>query len=464
MNIVGRKEEMKELQRIYDSGSSEFVVVYGRRRVGKTYLIREFFHDDFVFYATGVARGNRTEQLAQFNSSLARYGDSEDQTAPENWFLAFGRLEKLVAKSRKQRKVIFLDELPWMDTPKSDFVKALEMFWNVWASARNDIVLIVCGSAASWMVGNVIRNRGGLHNRLTCKLKLNPFTLSETKEYLLSQKIKWDNLSIAECYMILGGIPYYLHLLDKSRSLAQNIDRLFFSESALLEDEFDNLYNSLFAKSEEYVRIVEALAKKKSGFSRDEIVARSGLSNGGGLTRKLDALEQCGFIRKYKAFGEVSYTFQLIDFFTLFYFQFVKGRNTVDSDTWQHLVATNSYKTWRGLAFEKLCFAHLPKIKSVLGISGVLTNTCSYYSSQAQVDMIIERADRAVTVCEMKCSDEPYALTKVEYEKIANRLSVLREYYKRKNIFFAMITSFGLVRNSYAINYVQNEIILDDLF
>lgn len=464
MNIVGRKEEMKELQRIYDSGSSEFVVVYGRRRVGKTYLIREFFHDDFVFYATGVARGNRTEQLAQFNSSLARYGDSEDQTAPENWFLAFGRLEKLVAKSRKQRKVIFLDELPWMDTPKSDFVKALEMFWNVWASARNDIVLIVCGSAASWMVGNVIRNRGGLHNRLTCKLKLNPFTLSETKEYFLSQKIKWDNLSIAECYMILGGIPYYLHLLDKSRSLAQNIDRLFFSESALLEDEFDNLYNSLFAKSEEYVRIVEALAKKKSGFSRDEIVARSGLSNGGGLTRKLDALEQCGFIRKYKAFGEVSYTFQLIDFFTLFYFQFVKGRNTVDSDTWQHLVATNSYKTWRGLAFEKLCFAHLPKIKSVLGISGVLTNTCSYYSSQAQVDMIIERADRAVTVCEMKCSDEPYALTKVEYEKIANRLSVLREYYKRKNIFFAMITSFGLVRNSYAINYVQNEIILDDLF
>lgn len=464
MNIVGRKEEMKELQRIYDSGSSEFVVVYGRRRVGKTYLIREFFHDDFVFYATGVARGNRTEQLAQFNSSLARYGDSEDQTAPENWFLAFGRLEKLVAKSRKQRKVIFLDELPWMDTPKSDFVKALEMFWNVWASARNDIVLIVCGSAASWMVGNVIRNRGGLHNRLTCKLKLNPFTLSETKEYFLSQKIKWDNLSIAECYMILGGIPYYLHLLDKSRSLAQNIDRLFFSESALLEDEFDNLYNSLFAKSEEYVRIVEALAKKKSGFTRDEIVARSGLSNGGGLTRKLDALEQCGFIRKYKAFGEVSYTFQLIDFFTLFYFQFVKGRNTVDSDTWQHLVATNSYKTWRGLAFEKLCFAHLPKIKSMLGISGVLTNTCSYYSSQAQVDMIIERADRAVTVCEMKCSDEPYALTKAEYEKIANRLSVLREYYKRKNIFFAMITSFGLVRNSYAINYVQNEIILDDLF
>ncbi|MCQ2303910.1 MAG: ATP-binding protein [Bacteroidales bacterium] len=464
MNIVGRKEEMKELQRIYDSGSSEFVVVYGRRRVGKTYLIREFFHDDFVFYATGVARGNRTEQLAQFNSSLARYGDSEDQTAPENWFLAFGRLEKLVAKSRKQRKVIFLDELPWMDTPKSDFVKALEMFWNVWASARNDIVLIVCGSAASWMVCNVIRNRGGLHNRLTCKLKLNPFTLSETKEYLLSQKIKWDNLSIAECYMILGGIPYYLHLLDKSRSLAQNIDRLFFSESALLEDEFDNLYNSLFAKSEEYVRIVEALAKKKSGFTRDEIVARSGLSNGGGLTRKLDALEQCGFIRKYKAFGEVSYTFQLIDFFTLFYFQFVKGRNTVDYDTWQHLVATNSYKTWRGLAFEKLCFAHLPKIKSVLGISGVLTNTCSYYSSQAQVDMIIERADRAVTVCEMKCSDEPYALTKAEYEKIANRLSVLREYYKRKNIFFAMITSFGLVRNSYAINYVQNEIILDDLF
>ena len=464
MRVIGRKEEIDELQRIYDSASSEFVVVYGRRRVGKTFLVREFFHDEFVFYATGVARGSRKEQLAHFHNRLIRYGASDEDMVPFTWFEAFDRLETLCNKSKRDRKVVFLDELPWMDTQKSEFLKALELFWNQWASARNDIVLVVCGSAASWMVNKVINSRGGLHNRLTCKIKLLPFTLSETKEYLESQKIKWDNLSIAESYMVLGGIPYYLHLLDKSRSLAQNIDRLFFSESALLKDEFNNLYNSLFSKSEDYIRIVETLSKKKSGFTRDEIVKGSKLSNGGGLTRKLKSLEECGFIRKYKAIGDVSYTYQLSDFFTLFYFQFLRDGKYSDSATWMHLQSTSVCNVWRGLAFERLCFAHLPKIKQKLGISGILTHTYSYYSSKAQVDMVIERADRAVTICEMKFSEQPYTITKAEWNKIENRLLVAREYFKRKTLFLTMITTNGLVKNYYSINNIQQEITLNDLF
>ena len=290
------------------------------------------------------------------------------------------------------------------------------------------------------------------------------FTLSETKEYLESQKFKWDNLSIAECYMILGGIPYYLHLLDKNRSLAQNVDRLFFTESALLADEFDNLYNSLFSKSEDYVRIVETLSKKKSGFTRDEICKGAKLSNGGGLTRKLIALEQCGFIRKYKTIGEVPYLYQLSDCFTLFYFQFLKNGAYSDHETWMHLQTTNTCTTWRGLAFERLCFAHLQQIKHKLGISGILTNTCSYYSSQAQVDMVIERTDRAVTVCEMKFSERPYAITKSEWDKIEVRLNEVQRHFKRKTLFFAMITSSGIANNKYSMNYVQQEVTLEDLF
>lgn len=464
MQIVGRKEEVNELQRIYDSASSEFVVVYGRRRVGKTFLVREFFHDDFVFYATGVARGNRNEQLAHFHNRLIHYGSSDEQSIPLDWFEAFERLEMLVRKSKKKRKVIFLDELPWMDTQKSEFLRALELFWNEWASARKDIVLVVCGSAASWMVNKVINNHGGLHNRLTCRLKLLPFTLAETKEYLEIHRCKWDILSIAECYMVLGGIPYYLHLLDKKRSLAQNIDRLFFTESALLADEFDNLYNSLFTKSEDYVKIVETLSKKKSGFTRDEIVKGTKLSNGGGLTRKLIALEQCGFIRKYKTIGAVPYLYQLSDCFTLFYFQFLKNGTYSDHETWMHLLTTSTCTTWRGLAFERLCFAHLQQIKHKLGISGILTNTCSYYSGQAQVDMIIERADRAVTVCEMKFSERPYAITKSEWDKIEGRLNEVQSYFKRKTLFFTMVTTNGLAKNKYSINYVHQEVTLSDLF
>lgn len=464
MRIIGRKEEINELQRIYDSASSEFVVVYGRRRVGKTFLVREFFHDGFVFYATGVARGNRKEQLAHFHNRLIRYGSSDEQSFPRDWYEAFERLETLVAKSRQKRKVIFLDELPWMDTQKSEFLKALELFWNEWASARKDIVLVVCGSAASWMVNKVINNHGGLHNRLTCKLKLLPFTLSETKEYLESQHFKWDKTSIAECYMVLGGIPYYLHLLDKNRSLAQNIDRLFFAESALLADEFDNLYNSLFSKSEDYVSIVETLSKKKAGFTRDEISKGSKISNGGGLTRKLVALEQCGFVRKYKTIGEVPYLYQLADCFTLFYFQFLKNGSYSDHETWMHLLTTNTCTTWRGLAFERLCFAHLQKIKQKLGISGILTNTCSYYSGQAQVDMVINRADRAVTVCEMKFSERPYLISKAEWNKIEVRLKEVQKHFKQKTLFLAMITANGVVSNKYSMNYIQQEVDLDDLF
>jgi len=384
---------------------------------------------------------------------------------PENWFEAFHSLEKLLEKNSTRRKVIFLDELPWMDTPKSDFVKALEMFWNTWASARNDVLLIVCGSAASWMVKNIVKNHGGLHNRLTFKMKLMPFTLSESQEFLIEKGIRWTPSMVAECYMVLGGIPYYLNLLDKGLSLAQNIDRLFFADAALLEDEFQNLYASLFRKSEDYTVIIEALARKKSGFSREDIMRYTKKSDGGGLTRRLEELEQFGFIRKYKTIGSVQALYQLVDFYSLFYFNFIQKGPIYDTENWMHLMGSPRYNTWRGLSFERLCFAHLQQIKQALGISGVSTQTFSYYSAETQIDMVIDRGDQIVNLCEMKCTDEPFSITKKYAAELTNKISVLKKAIKkRRGVYVVMITENGLRENEYSNSLVLRSLTLEDLF
>ncbi len=464
MQIIGREQEQKELRRLYESGQPEFVAVYGRRRVGKTFLIKEFFHNKFTFYSTGIARGSRQNQLQHFYESLIEQG-LKTESIPSTWRDAFRLLRQLIDQSTEKRKVIFLDEVPWLDTQKSDFVQAIDLFWNEWASVRNDILLIVCGSAASWMVKNIIRNTGGLHNRLTCKLHISPFSLGECKSYLENKGIRWNYQTIAECYMILGGIPYYLQQLDRSLSLSQNIDRLFFNENALLKDEYDNLYSSLFKHSDDFLRIVECLFDKRCGLTRDDLTAKINISNGGGLTRKLDELEQCGFIRKYKPIGGDKYLYQLVDFYTIFYLTFIHKQRFLDEQMWMHLQGSHAYSTWIGLSFERLCFAHVSQIRHALGISGIATKTFALYTKEAQIDMLIERADRAISICEMKWTDNVnYVITKSEATKLQNRIAIARQYYPNRNTLLCMITSSGLKQNEHSIQIVQQIVTLNQLF
>ncbi len=463
MNIIGRKDEQHELNRLYESGSPEFAVVYGRRRVGKTFLVRETLGNKFTFYATGVARGTKDDQLAAFYAALLEYGLPDRYARPTSWMEAFELLKVVIERSAQKRKVLFIDEMPWMDTAKSRFVETLDLFWNKWASAREDILLIGCGSAASWMVRNIVRSRGGLHNRITCKIRLAPFTLAETKSFLQSKKIDWESRDIAETYMILGGIPYYLNLLDRSFSLAQNIDRLFFKTSALLEDEFDNLYSSLFKNASEHKKIIEALSKHRSGLTRERILAMTKLTDGGTFGIKLDELEQCGFIRKYKAVGSKGQLYQLTDFYTLFYFKFLNGQKEGDTARWMHLILSRTYSTWCGLAFERLCMNEIEVIKSVLGISGIATKHYSLQTPHAQVDMLIERADRVVSLCEMKYYDGPYTMTKKEAEDMEKRIWEVREKTMRKNIQVVLITPYGVKQNKYSANSVHQVITLDDI-
>lgn len=464
MNIIGRERERSELLRLRDSGEPEFVMVYGRRRVGKTFLVRQTLGKDFCFAMTGLANQRREQQLQNFQRTMTHFSKRLAKTTPTDWFEAFEQLRILIEQSKLKRKVVFLDELPWMDTPKSNLVSALEHFWNDWASTRNDIMLVVCGSAASWLVKNIEDNKGGLHNRLTAKIRLMPFSLNETQKFLNRKGIRWDVAKIAECYMIMGGIPYYLNLLDRAVSFAENINRLFCNDSALLADEFSHLYASLFTHSEEYVNIVRILSKKKVGYTRQEIVEKLKRADGGGITRRLRDLCDCGFVNKYFVHGRVEALYRLVDFYTLFYLHFIENQRKRNQLVWQQMVLSSSYTSWCGLAFERLCFAHILQIKRVLGIEGVNTQTYALYKTDAQIDMIIERSDRVIDICEMKFTDQPYSLTKVEAEAIQNRIDIVKSIYKsRRTIDVILITNLKAKQNKYYTNLIYKNISLDNI-
>jgi uncharacterized protein len=470
--IIGRKSEILAIEAIKESKKSEFLALYGRRRVGKTFLIRNIFEDNFTFQLTGLANSKLQWQLANFNRALIRQNTTNlaFQQA-NNWFDAFQQLMDIIENSTNEKKIIFLDELPWLDTPNSGFISALEHFWNAWASARKDIILIVCGSSASWIINKLINNKGGLHNRITKRIKLNPFTLAETAEFLKSKGCVFENYQIAQLYMALGGIPFYLDRIETGQSITQNINRLCFGQDAELRTEFTNLYESLFKKAQDHIAVIEALSTKSYGLTRDELIKTAKINNGGGTTALLKELEECGFIRKYVAFGKTqrNQIYQLIDFYSLFYLSFIKNSSQFDEDFWLNSLDNPAIRAWSGYAFEMVCLHHLKEIKQSLGINGILTTTSSWYSTdksaKAQIDLVIDRRDEVINLCEMKFSIKPFSIEKKYADELRNKIGLFREQTKTtKAIFMTFVTTFGLKKNEYSEAYVQNSITLDDLF
>ena len=468
--IIGRKAEQEVLRECIDSERSEFVALYGRRRVGKTFLVREIFEDDFVFYATGILDGDQEAQLANFNEEISKYGGSALEPA-RNWREAFNNLYSLIESSKRTtKKVVFLDEIPWMNTTRSDFLSALDHFWNRWVSLRGDVLLIICGSAASWIIDNIVNNIGGLHNRLTRHIHLSPFTLRECEAYYYAKGINLPQYQIAEAYMIFGGIPYYMDLFRPKYSLAQNVDAIFFAENAPLLNEYQNLFRSLVRNAEGHMRVIEALAGRNSGKTRDDIVALSKISDGGWLTKVLNELIAGGFVRKYLSFGKKTRNtlYQLIDPFTLFCLRFDRMREAHSTDFWLRFYRTPEHASWAGHAFEIICLLHIPQIRQALGISGVLTGIYSWKSTTsdpgAQIDLVIERGDNLINLCEMKYASSEFVIDKEYDKKLRNKASAFVEETKtRKAAHITMITTYGLKKVMYQAG-IPFEITLEDLF
>ncbi len=470
--LIGRKKELQLLNALNDSDKSEFVAVYGRRRVGKTFLIRQAFEGQFAFQLTGLANSTTRKQLANFQAALIRQNAKQESINPvDNWFDAFGQLIDFLEAQPTGKKVVFLDELPWLDTLKSDFMSALEHFWNSWASNQTDIILIVCGSAASWIINKLINNKGGLHNRVTKRIRLEPFTLSETEIFLQHKGVAFDRYQIIQLYMVLGGIPYYLDFVERGLSAAQTIDKLCFDPDGILKTEFTNLYTSLFKKAQNHVAVIEALSKKAKGLTRDELIEAAKLPNGGSTTVLLQELESCNFIRKYVAFGkkEKNSLYQLIDFYSLFYQAFIKKTGTLDQNTWLNSLDSPQYRAWSGYAFEMVCLHHLTEIKQGLGIGGVQTTTSSWLAAgdgpRAQVDLVIDRRDHVINLCEMKFSINPFTIDKKYADELRNKIGTFKaQTATRKAVYLTMITTYGVAINEHANALVQNSLTMDVLF
>lgn len=472
--IIGRTNECARLDKCLREEIAQLILVYGRRRVGKTFLINQYFENKFSFKLTGAYNKPRTEQLQAFISEYNRKTNNKLK-APSTWKQAFELLREYIENYDPNKKcIIFFDEMPWLDTHKSGFLPEFEYFWNDFGSAVDNLVFIVCGSATSWLVDNIVHNKGGLFNRQTCKLFLEPFSLYETEQYLISKGIHWSRYDIAECYMIMGGIPYYLSLLDKEMSYLQNIDYLFFRKKAELWDEFEHLYNTLFTQSENYIAVVYELSKRKNGLTREEISKGTGISLNGVLSKIIKNLVDSGFVRENQFFGnkKKSTLYQLADYYSSFYFHYIKDNKGRDEHFWSNTLDTPARKAWAGNMFEQVCKDHIRQIKQKMGILGILSEEFVWYIKAdknldmqgTQIDMIIDRRDRVIDLCEMKFSIGEYIIDKEYDEKLRNRVETFKKITKtKKAVQIVFVTTYGVVANQYS-GIIQRQITLEDLF
>lgn len=468
--LIGRKAEMEALAKYSNSDKAEFIAIYGRRRVGKTFLISQFYKT-FAFDTSGIIGGTKKDEMDAFYASLRLYGYTEKK--PSSWLEMFVALRKVLESVKKKGiKVVFIDELPCFDTRCSGFVKALDYFWNTWASKQSNLKLVVCGSATSWMVRNIINNRGGLHNRITHEIHLHAFNLNETKQFLWKKGLKWDNMLVAQIYMIMGGVPYYLDLMDSDKGFAENVDALFFAKDAMMKQEYARLYSSLFSNPKQYIDVVGQLAKNKKGLTRNEIAEKLKTSNNGHLTKVLEDLEYCDFIRSYIVIGKDSQTksngqiYQLVDQYSLFYHYFDALR-TKDEHFWTFTLGTPTQNTWYGLAFERLLMQHIPQALIAMHLDRMHTEYYSWRSNadkmRAQIDLVIDRADGITDICEAKYSQHEYVLDKSEYNKILKRKEAFDTAIDGKSTRLVLLTTKGLKRNAYS-EIFQAIITLNDLF
>lgn len=484
--IIGRDEEKKILADIYSSQEAELVAVYGRRRVGKTFLIKHFYQSKpaIFFHVTGIKDGTFVEQLQQFAKTIGdTFYDGASINVPKTWLAAYEELTKAIRKLPANKKIVlFFDELPWMATKRSRLIQSLDYFWNrYWVDLPN-VKLILCGSSASWIIKKIIKHKGGLHNRITKKILLKPFNLYDTKKLLNANKIKLNNQQILQVYMALGGIPYYLKGLKKSLSVAQNINQLCFHVDGLLFDEFNEVFASLFDDAAAYKELVILVADTREGISRKKIETANKLTGkGGNLTARLEHLEMAGFITSFMPLGnrKKGLYYRISDEYCYFYLNWVgPAKRTLMKEEgnkryWQMKVNTSKYRSWAGYAFENICYKHIGNIRRCLNIGDdAEVGSWRYIPKKgepntmgAQIDLLFDRSDNAITICEIKYTDKPFIIDKSYYRDLLNKAQVYRkETGSKKEIFFSMISANGVKSSIYSEEIINRVVTLDSFF
>jgi len=473
--IIGRENEIKILERLLNSKDPELLAIYGRRRIGKTFLIKSYYEKHIVFSCSGQYNGKTREQLINFAEQLNLYFPRKKPIiAPATWQEAFSLLRDCIETLKgSEKKVIFFDELPWLDNHKSGFLSAFGYFWNIYASLHTDLLVVICGSAASWIIDKVVNNKGGLHNRITQRIRLLPFTLGETDAYLRQRNIKLDRYQVLQLYMVMGGVPAYLKAVEGGLSAGQNIENCCFSKDGVLFNEFDNLYAALFNNPQKHIEVIRAISRKGKGLTRSEILETSKILTGGSMTTVLNELTESGFIQKTFPLGkkEKDSLYRLADEFSLFYFKFMQkgGGHVHEKYDWLAILATPAYVGWCGYVFETICMKHVGQIKRALQIGGVHAGVSSWYKpgkgkdSGAQIDLLLDRADRCINICEIKFSTKPFVIDKKYAANLQNKMMIFRQA-NQKTLFLTFITTYGVSNNDYKNQMVDSEITMESLF
>ncbi len=473
--IIGREKEKEKLDKILQSNQAEFLALYGRRRVGKTFLVRQYLKTNLVFDISGTKDGSKEQQLLNFFSEyLYRTGRQKETAPPQSWHEAFGILANYLSElpQTSVKYAVFLDEMPWMETPKSEFISALEFFWNQHVSKMDNVLLIACGSASSWIRKNLINARGGLYNRITQRIKLMPFNLYETASFIQSMGINLPQYQMLELYMVMGGIPFYLKELEKGKSSTQLIDEICFSLQGLLREEYTQLYHSLFRNAENHITIIEALAARPQGLTRVDIANDTKISESQ-LSKTLEELLECDFITLSPPFlnKKKDSVYKLTDFYSLFYLKFIKPNQGTGSKIWEQLSKQSTYTAWSGYAFENICMMHIGQIKAALGISGVFTKHSSWKFKGndvlpgTQIDMVIDRADQIIHLCEAKFTQGNFVLNNDYSAQLRLKKTIFKQATQtKKAVFTTLLTTYPALKNKYYLEEIDSEITMDKLF
>lgn len=475
IKIIGREKEIEKLNKLLNSNQAEFLAIYGRRRVGKTFLIRQCFKNNLVFDFSGTKDVSITQQLSNFfDEYLSRTKGQRESKMPTSWHDAFRYLANFIKSQSdinpNQKLVVFIDEMPWIDTPKSEFISALEFFWNQHISKLNNVILVGCGSASSWIRKKLINARGGLYNRVTQRIKLMPFNLHETELFLLEKGIDFTRYQILELYMAMGGIPFYLNEIEKGKSATQSINEVCFSNDGLLHDEYFQLYHSLFKNAENHIKIIETLASKPQGIIRTDLINETKISDAS-LSRALDELVECDFISIYQPFinKKKEAIYKLTDLYSLFYLKFIKDNR--GSKSWEQLSNQSTYTAWSGYAFENICMQHIEQIKTALGIKGIFSSISSWKFKGndelpgTQIDMLIDRADQVINLCEAKFTKENFVITNNYCSQLKLKKSIFRTVTQsKKAIFTTLLTTYPAMQNKYYLEEIQNEVSMEKMF
>lgn len=452
ISLIGRDFEVQKMREFLTHHESELLAVIGRRRVGKTFLIKRVYQHEMIFHITGIHGVRRGLQLDNFVESRNQFfKESKSFAKPSNWLMAFSQLKELMGKPKKKKRVLFFDELPWLASNSNEFLKAFDHFWNTWAIDQN-VIVVVCGSSASWMITNIMNHKGGLHNRVTQKIHLYPFTLNETEKFLTSKGINMPRHSLISLYMATGGVPYYLKEVKRGNTHIQAINTMYFGKKASLINEFENLYKALFSNYEKHILVIRALASKWMGLTRTQIVEHTKLQTGGAISAILNELETSGFIQSVRPFGKQQREtlYRLTDEYSLFYIHFIESNYRLEN-YWIKKYNAPVVKSWQGYAFENLCLKHINGIKQTLGISGVLSSESSFYKRKnkniegCQIDLLIDRADNAINICEIKFYTGAYTITDNEVKELQRKRNVFQETTKtKKQLFLTLISAEGL--------------------